>query len=445
MPTTISISKIDVAYLEKCADHGLTYGIIICQKTEPENFQVVHLAKNCEEENEPLQGIISIEDISTQALATQWISACKMCPGSFNVQGVFIASVRKDIDNDQMDVAVRKMLYDLLNLLLQGNNFCVSIDEGNTPILFLAYSTVSKRAVCKAYIHNTSGGTFESVKYNYLDKPNQWHAFECLYDLDDIFPIFDDTQKINIENQFQHAIYATKRKLSGCEIFIENTCVDDSLSVEVFVAGNRKRASNENFKATVFLAVKRHHNNEKSVKVRKFNGTIRFLGIISSRIWCNNKNSLGDAKRFIRNDILRSLAARVQVYCDGLTDPHVSNDAIFISEPPRRVFFSIFVDGAMNPIQFSEYIFRGEAPTVAVAQAKQILDLDISTENIVADLEGLPDDEIISDISLSHLPKTSSQAIFNSPKYLTRSMYILSIAVSLLVLLLSVWLHYLLN
>ena len=38
-------------------------------------------------ENELLQGPTCIVDISTQALATQWTAASKMCPGSFNVQG----------------------------------------------------------------------------------------------------------------------------------------------------------------------------------------------------------------------------------------------------------------------------------------------------------------------------------------------------------------------
>ncbi|XP_053952850.1 protein odr-4 homolog isoform X1 [Anastrepha ludens] len=452
MARSVTLSKLDIVYLEKCcADLGVTYGIIICQNMEPDNFLVVHLAKNCEEdvellqkasEIEDLQGPSSIEDISTQALATQWISACKMCPGSFNVQGVFVTSDKQNIDDDQIFIAGKKMLHDMHILLVQGNNFCASIDEGNMPILFLAYSTASKEAVCKAYIHNTMGGSFASMNCHFLDKPIDWHAFECCYELDNIFPIFDDTQKINIENQFHRAILAIKRSLSESEIFIENGCVDESVSLEEFVTKNRKREVNGNYKATIFLPVKCNQSSEYFVKIRKFKGTIRLSGVISSRIWCNNRNTLGDVQRFMRNDILRSLAARIQVYCDGLTDPHVSNDAIFISEPPRRVFFNLFVDGTMNPIQFSEYIFRGEAPTVAVAQAKQVLDLDISTENIVADMEGLPDEDIFSNISLSNLQKTSTQPIRNSAKYLTRSMYMLSIALTLLVLLFSIWLHY---
>ncbi|XP_004526128.1 protein odr-4 homolog [Ceratitis capitata] len=451
MPASVALSKHDVNYLEKCSmEIDLNFGIIISQQLNPESFLVVHLAKNCEEdmellqranENELIQGPTCIQDISTQALATQWISASKMCPGSFSVQGVFVTIDKQNID-EEVFVAAKKLMYDIHNILLQGNNFCASFEEENSSLIFLAYSASTKKAVSKAYSHNNTGGSFLPMNCHFMDKSVDWHTFECCYELDDIFPIFDDTQKINIENQFQRAILAMKRSLSGCEMFVENVALDDSLSLEGFVANNRNRKATENYKATIFLPLKCHQSNEYSVKVRKFNGTIRLSGVIFSRIWCNNKNTLGDVKRFIQNDILRSLAARIQVYCDGLTDPHVNNDAVFISEPPRRVFFNLFSDVTLNPIQFSEYIFRGEAPTVAVAQAKQVLDLDISLENIVADLEGLPDDEIFSDVSISSLQDTSAPTIVNSAKYLTRSMYMLSIVISLLVLLCSIWLHY---
>ncbi|CAD7003350.1 unnamed protein product [Ceratitis capitata] len=422
MPASVALSKHDVNYLEKCSmEIDLNFGIIISQQLNPESFLVVHLAKNCEEdmellqranENELIQGPTCIQDISTQALATQWISASKMCPGSFSVQGVFVTIDKQNID-EEVFVAAKKLMYDIHNILLQGNNFCASFEEENSSLIFWRI-LLQLRKLCLKLIHITirKGGSFLPMNCHFMDKSVDWHTFECCYELDDIFPIFDDTQKINIENQFQRAILAMKRSLSGCEMFVENVALDDSLSLEGFVANNRNRKATENYKATIFLPLKCHQSNEYSVKVRKFNGTIRLS------------------------------AARIQVYCDGLTDPHVNNDAVFISEPPRRVFFNLFSDVTLNPIQFSEYIFRGEAPTVAVAQAKQVLDLDISLENIVADLEGLPDDEIFSDVSISSLQDTSAPTIVNSAKYLTRSMYMLSIVISLLVLLCSIWLHY---
>jgi len=45
----------------------------------------VHLAKNNEEDVDP--NINSINSIDAHSVANQWISAHKMCPGSFSVMG----------------------------------------------------------------------------------------------------------------------------------------------------------------------------------------------------------------------------------------------------------------------------------------------------------------------------------------------------------------------
>lgn len=269
----------------------------------------------------------------------------------------------------------------------------------------------------------------------------------------------DSSHKINIEQQFQSTIQAVKKCLSVSEILIQNENVDDRLILDAYIKNKNKQKhakmqatsssdpENGIYKAYIYLPLKCQIS-KNPIKVRKFDGTIRYTGVISSRVWCNPKCTIGDVKKYLREDILRSMSARIQVYCDGLTEPNVSTDAIFISEPPRRVYFSLPPpEGAKltasQPIQFSDYIFRGEAATVAVAQAKEILDLDITSDNIVADIEGLPEDEAFSMKSYetnSTMDQATGSAINNSD--FTRTMYMLGIAVALLVLILSVLLHY---
>jgi len=126
------------------------------------------------------------------------------------------------------------------------------------------------------------------------------------------------------------------------------------------------------------------------------------------------------------------------------------NEALYISEPPRRVFFSLPSEGPSTSIgavvQFSEYLFRGEAPTVVVAQAKQILDVELDPETISVEAEGLPDDANFTNANAG-ADRTDDSRILSSsmPKpELSRSLYMVGIAVALLVLLASVALHYVL-
>ncbi|XP_065359857.1 protein odr-4 homolog [Calliphora vicina] len=465
----ILLSKSDEEYLQKCATQlNFAYGIIIGQKAEPGKYVIVHLAKNGEEEIDfpvinPDEGAAShgpqkVEDIDLQALSNQWLSANKMIPGSFNILGIFVTGIHKDHIDEQSEEfkTAKRLFYDMHNLLNQSHQF-KSTDPENTDYIYLAYSSASKKAICKMYNYVTNGGSFSPMDCRFVEKPFEWHTFESSYELDDVFPILDtDSEKINIETQFQGTIETVRKHLAASEIFIQNENVENNQILESYVkqkrqGGGKFQTNVDCFKATIYLPVKcqAHKAINNPVQVKEFNGTIRLHGIISSRVWCNPKTTLGDVKRFIREDILRSLMARIQVYCDGLTEPNISSDAIFISEPPRRVYFNVNTSAAASSatnIQFSEYIFRGETPTVAAAQAKQILDLDIATSSIVGDVESLPEDDSFSDSSFEL--QTAKQQLLKlaeetaSKRDLTRTMYMLGISVALLVLVISIVMHY---
>ncbi|XP_075161994.1 protein odr-4 homolog [Haematobia irritans] len=455
------LSKADEEYLEKCATQmNFSYGIIIGQRSEPGKYIVVHLAKNDEDENDfpdsnttSAVGPQKVEQINLQSLTNQWLSAIKMIPGSFSVMGIFVASVNKDVIDDSSDEfkSAKRLFYDMHNLLKQGNQF-KSADYDETEYIFLTYSSTAKKATSKIYNYVANGGSFSPMDCRFVEKPFEWYIFECNYELSDVFPIVvDASEKINIEVQFQKTIDTVRHSLNASEIFLQNECVDDGQILETYIKqsqkGQRKsNAAEENFKATIFLPIKcQTTTSGVRVHVKEFNGTIRLSGVVSSRVWCNPKNTIGDVKRFIREDVMRSLMARIQVYCDGLTEPNISNDAIFISEPPRRVYFNVNTAG-QKPIQFSDYIFRGETPTVAAAQAKQILDLDITTDSIMADLEAVPEDETFSDTSFEmQTDKQKLQKLANDKtniRDLTRTMYMLGISVSLLVLVIAIVVHY---
>ncbi|KAM8708827.1 hypothetical protein ACLKA7_015747 [Drosophila subpalustris] len=495
---TVLLSKADEVYLEKCAqEHSFSYGIIVGHQADLTKSIVVHLARNNEEDAdlEDLTDIcLTTSDINAQALATQWLSASKMCPGSFDVIGIFIASARPEAANEQSDEFknAKTLFSDVYNLLLQSNSsFGVyTTDMAQTDYVFLAYSLADKRVICKNYTYG-NGGTFSKLDHRFVEKPFDWIQIECNYDLDDVIPIVDAARRINIEEQFQNIIMTIRKYLIASEVFLQNEVVEDTIDLQTYIKKKKltdldklktspssnsatsatnttavpaaalplissKEDSNGNvIRASIVMPVKCQLNSPANIKINEFNGTLRMSGMIFSRIYCNSRNTIADVKRFVRDDVLRSLITRIQVYCDGLTDPHVSNEAVYISEPPRRVFFSIPADGANSSssssptasnhsIQFSEYLFRGEAPTVAVAQAKQVLDVELDPEAIILDAEGLPEDGNFtnSQPDTDHSDETRSMKSSMPKRELSRSLYMVGIAVALLVLLASVALHY---
>lgn len=70
---------------------------MILQQADLTKSIVVHLARNSEEDAdlEDLSDVrFTIRDVNSQALASQWLSASKMCPGSFDVIGWLSARPR---------------------------------------------------------------------------------------------------------------------------------------------------------------------------------------------------------------------------------------------------------------------------------------------------------------------------------------------------------------
>ncbi|XP_017071316.1 protein odr-4 homolog [Drosophila eugracilis] len=487
---TVLLSKHDELYLEKCAqENQFSYGIIVGHQADLTKSIVVHLARNNEEDAdvEDLADVrLTISDINSQALASQWLSASKMCPGSFDVIGIFVSSVRSDVVNEQSAEFknAKKLFSDIYDLLLKSNSsFGVyTTDVAQTDFVFLSYSLADKKVLCKNYSYG-NGGTFTNMEYKFVEKPFEWIQLECSYDLDDVLPILDSSRRVNIEDQFQNIIVSVRKNLLASEVFLQNEVVEDTIDLQAYIkkkktkvdqhkptsasGGTATVASNttnslpqlaseaiigggEPIRASIVLPVKCQLSKPTDIKVREFSGTLHMSGIIATKVFCNPRNSIADVKRFVRDDVLRSLITRIQVYCDGLTDPYVTNEALYISEPPRRVFFSLPSEGPSTSVgavvQFSEYLFRGEAPTVVVAQAKQILDVELDPETISVEAEGLPDDSNFTNANTG-ADRTDDSRIMPSsmPKpELSRSLYMVGIAVALLVLLASVALHYIL-
>lgn len=445
MPTVLFSKKCE-NYLRKAAEElKVAFGIIIGQKSE-DKYNIIHLAKLSEDEesigSSSQEVVPSIENVDVQSLADQWISASKMTPGSFSVIGVFMSTGENDSNDDKQTKSIKKMLSELFKLITNSNStFEYAEHTKDLEILFLTYSVPASKANFKIFSNSSSGGNLMPADCKPVEKLHQWYLFESNYELEDVFPITDNREQVNIENQFNAVLQSVKTNIQNSEIFIEQQNVDDNCTLESYLKENNNSKKNEGppiFNASILLTA--NVLNEYLIKIRQFNGTVRFSGIVSSRIWCHAKNTFKEIKESIRRDILRSLAARIQIYCDGLTDIHSKTDGIVVNEPPRRIYFC---NADTQGIQFSEYIFRGETPSVAVAQAKQILDMDINSDGIFDDMEGLPDDEVDSLCEESSKVELVNQTTVGGGFEISRTMYMLGITVALLVLLLSVLLNYL--
>lgn len=174
--------------------------------------------------------------------------------------------------------------------------------------------------------------------------------------------------------------------------------------------------------------------------MEKANHTILANGFLSSRTFLPLKSTISEAEAFIKQDILRTLAARVQILSDSLVDSKVPVGEVVINEPPRRIYFPITSN--KDSIIFSDYLFPNESIETISQQIKQNLDVHLKPDQIQLHVEIVCDHQVQAEQKESDDKSAKSQ---NNSEGEKRKMYVIMIIVAVLVLIVSIVAHFYLN
>lgn len=130
---------------------------------------------------------------------------------------------------------------------------------------------------------------------------------------------------------------------------------------------------------------KQHIEDDQSA-LTKYDGTIRYAGVICSKVWVNPKQLISDIERFIKKDIMRSMVGRLRILLDasGGIDEDEADRPFKLHELPRRVFYEL---PACPAIWFSDYLFRDENDETVLQSAKDVMDVELNARKIFTDFE----------------------------------------------------------
>lgn len=139
---------------------------------------------------------------------------------------------------------------------------------------------------------------------------------------------------------------------------------------------------------------------------------VKFSGIISSRVFGSSRNTINEIEMFIRQDLIRSLTTRMQIYYDALlanddggNDDELNQDQdINNTIPPRRVFYPI---GNEN-ISFGDYLFQNETEETTIKQSMDILNVVLSAADVNLKAEGASQLQI-SGVDRSEVSQSSEE------------------------------------
>jgi len=171
---------------------------------------------------------------------------------------------------------------------------------------------------------------------------------------------------------------------------------------------------------------------------------VQYTGIVASRIYGAPRNTIADIERFIRNDIIRSITTRLQIYYDALLandDGGNDNDEdqdVNSTIPPRRVFFR----PSNSPISFCDYLFQNENEDTTVKQSMDILGVDLSPSDVDISAEAVAQFKIPEKCDSPGICEESVNLSSNDSGKLILILGIIGLIIALIV---SVALHFILN
>ncbi|XP_033331696.1 protein odr-4 homolog isoform X1 [Megalopta genalis] len=383
-----------------------TIGLILGQTAGQKDY-IVHLAKtplpvgkNVVEETlitskpnaqqKDVESCIkSVKDINESWVADHAKHVTRMLPGGMQVLGAFIVGP-DDTINDNMNIQkLRSILMAIHKNLAQNKYLC---GNNNEEQLILNLNSVSQNYTCKSVEINKSG-TVKPAEWKFQGKATKWHQLESVIDFDRLFLIDANKDPETLKKQLQDILKSMSDIIESSLIAIEGEVksLDDTLEVitkdkkeEKGCKNNEKNTNDKPIQISLYTPCQ-VNNTSFNVRITPCNASIRLVGQLVSRTFVHQKANINEANIAVKEDIIRSLASRLEMHWDSLIDEEngFPEENITLHEPPRRVLIAL----PESKVTLSDYLFPGEGPLEALLSLQELLDLEVHESNVQKDIE----------------------------------------------------------
>ncbi|XP_049866304.1 protein odr-4 homolog [Pectinophora gossypiella] len=449
MVRTVYSPEYCLQYLEQYASQEtFVVGLILGQTIEARE-SVIHLARTPEEKgtdaasessfgSEKQESLRSLLGVSEAWVADHAKHVTRMLPGGMFVQGIFITS-DEDIFEDPNLFSKVKSVLNYTHKSLGSNPYMYGNCPHMNERLVLHMSTNTKVLTCKSVEVGSSTTAIKPVDWKFMPKPQQWQRLDCYYEFDEVYPVVVKKSGISVKQQFQQILESAYKTIESSVMFVDGELKDGSEALESL---NKKKKTKTNAKFVesetpksmhVSLFVPFENSLPETVEYMECDGSIHFSGVVSSSVFMYPKATVKEAIAAVKEDIIRSLASRFTMHCDALIDDNLlPEEKICFNEPPRRVLVPV------GSLYLCDYLFPGEAPAEALLSVRELLDLKITESDVICDVETPADTSEFDALDRD----ASSEELLATPQEASQFMYITGICFAMLVLVISIIIHY---
>ncbi|XP_043504415.1 protein odr-4 homolog [Polistes fuscatus] len=372
---------------------GYEVGLILGQSLEKEDY-FIHLArtppprtKNVVEEtlissldgtdeSDSKKDFESIQDIQEYWLADHATDVTRMLPGGMRILGIFLAGpedILDDSDNvDKLTVALVIILTNFLN-----NRYLYG---ANRYYFILTYNSKTQRYVCKMIDDLRGECTLKPVDIKFRSKRIPWIELETTINLDRMFCIPASKEPKSLKQQLQEILEDVSKMIDSALITIEGKIRSSEDAIETIITNE-----NDKNQLQVDLYIPCEKSTSIEAKIKPCSESLWLIGQLVSKTFVTDKTSIEEATTAIKEDIVRSLASRLEMHVDSLIEEENGSpeENITLHEPPRRILIHLH----KSRVTLSSYLFPGEEPQEALVSLQELLDVDVEDLDIQKEIE----------------------------------------------------------
>ncbi|XP_031825862.1 protein odr-4 homolog isoform X2 [Nomia melanderi] len=383
-----------------------TIGLILGQSAGQKDY-IVHLAKtplpldknvveetaisskaNVEQTNVN-NYIKSVKDIPESWVADHAKHVTRMLPGGMQVLGAFIVGPN-DVINDNINVQkLRSILMAIHKNLSQNKYLC---GNNNEEHLILNLNSITQKYICKS-VEISKTGMIKPAEWKFQGKSTKWHQLEAVIDFDRLFLIAANKDPETLKKQLQDILKSMSDTIESSLIAIEGEVKSPNDTLDIITKNkkeekgcknNDKNANDKPIHISLYIPCQ-VNDTSSNVRVTACNASIRLVGQLVSRTFVHQKANVEEANAAVKEDIIRSLASRLEMHWDSLIDEENGSpeENITLHEPPRRVLIEL----PESKVTLSDYLFPGEGPQEALVSLQELLDLEVQENTVQKDIE----------------------------------------------------------
>lgn len=326
------------------------------------------------------------EESSGDSFDRDWVTeharqVSRMLPGGLSVLGVFIIT---ETDAKDTLTTLRQLVFSVENLI-SSERLWSPADDDVTDCVTLHINSKTRKTVCRTFDVKDPKSIAKPADWKYQSAVcSSWITVSCCLNVNLCLPLPSGKNSTEtMEKSIKEELEIWVQKIENGVFLLDGK----KLAEDAELTTGQRRNIKQTYTAQMLISARAQRQSEV---MQKCGGSVSIRGAVHSRACVHsNKPKARHAEKLLKRDMICTVATRVQMLLEELAamEGQKNNCGVELLFP-RRIFCPMKGRG---PVCVCDYQFSDEGPSEATERLKEMLDLDVTEDDIDTSQETPPE------------------------------------------------------